>query len=388
VTIAAALDDPAAWNAFVQGADPGSYLQLGPWAEVKRANGWRATRIGVDVADGAGIGAQVLLRRPGPLPWAFAYAPRGPVTAAWRPELVEPFTEAARAALGGGGGRVSHLRVDPEVELDGPFDDGGSLRAALRASGWRPASPIQPASTRLIDLRADETTLWSDLRKKWRQYVNRARTGGVTVEDAGAEALGTFYEIYRETAARAGFLIRTEAAYRDIWEAYRPLGLARLLIARHPGGEPAAALFLIRCGTRVVEPYGGMTAAGAESRANYLLKWEAIRSSREAGAATYDLWGLAHPGIAHFKAGFGGREVRYIGAWDLVLDRLGRSVYGIAQRGRVWVERRRHGLGRGTATAPGTGGDGGGEADGAIRETRDGAAGGARDGTGDRASGA
>jgi peptidoglycan pentaglycine glycine transferase (the first glycine) len=387
-TIAAALDDPAAWNAFVQGADPGSYLQLGPWAEVKRANGWRATRIGVDVADGAAIGAQVLLRRPGPLPWAFAYAPRGPVTAAWRPELVEPFTEAARVALSRGGGRVSHLRVDPEVELDGPLDDGGSLRAALRASGWRPASPIQPAATRLIDLRADETTLWSDLRKKWRQYVNRARSGGVTVEDAGAEALGTFYEIYRETAARAGFLIRTEAAYRDIWEAYRPLGLARLLIARHPGGEPAAALFLIRCGTRVVEPYGGMTAAGADSRANYLLKWEAIRSSREAGAATYDLWGLAHPGIAHFKAGFGGREVRYIGAWDLVLDRLGRSVYGIAQRGRVWVERRRHGLGRGTATAPGTGGDGGGEADGTIRETRDGSIGGAGDGTADRASGA
>jgi peptidoglycan pentaglycine glycine transferase (the first glycine) len=388
VTIASSLDDPAAWNAFVQGADPGSYLQLGPWAEVKRANGWRATRIGVDVADGAAIGAQVLLRRPGPLPWAFAYAPRGPVTAAWRPELVGPFSEAARAGLSGGGGRVSHLRVDPEVEVDGPLDDGGSLRAALRASGWRPASPIQPAATRLIDLRADEATLWSDLRKKWRQYVNRARTGGVTVEDAGAEALGTFYEIYRETAARAGFLIRTEAAYRDIWEAYRPLGLARLLIARHPGGEPAAALFLIRCGTRVVEPYGGMTAAGAESRANYLLKWEAIRSSREAGAATYDLWGLAHPGIAHFKAGFGGREVRYIGAWDLVLDRLGRSVYGIAQRGRVWVERRRHGLGRGTATAPGTGGDGGGEADGASGGAGDGAGDGAIGGTGGRASGA
>jgi lipid II:glycine glycyltransferase (peptidoglycan interpeptide bridge formation enzyme) len=366
VSIAAALDDPAAWNAFVQRSDPGSYLQLRPWADVKRTNGWTSTRLGVDVGDGAtaiSIGAQILLRRPGPLPWAFAYAPRGPVTPAWRPELIGPFTEAARAGLAASGGRVSHLRIDPEVELDGPHDTDAALRAALRAGGWRPAPPIQPASTRLIDLRAEEDALWSDLRKKWRQYVNRARTGGVTVEDAGDEALGTFYSIYRETAARAGFLIRTEAAYRDIWEAYRPLGLARLLIARDRGGEPSAALFLVRCGTRVVEPYGGMTQAGAESRANYLLKWEAIRSSREAGAETYDLWGLAHPGIAHFKAGFGGREVRYVGAWDLVLDRLGRTVYGVAQRGRVWLERRRHGLGRGTAVAPGTGGDGGGEGD-------------------------
>ena len=63
-----------------------------------------------------------------------------------------------------------------------------------------------------------------------------------------------------------------------------------------------------------------MTAAGADSRANYLLKWEAIRTSREQGATSYDLWGLATGGIAHFKTGFGGREVRYIGAWDLTLD--------------------------------------------------------------------
>jgi lipid II:glycine glycyltransferase (peptidoglycan interpeptide bridge formation enzyme) len=56
----------------------------------------------------------------------------------------------------------------------------------------------------------------------------------------------------------------------------------------------------------VVEPYGGMTAAGGESRANYLLKWEAIRTSREQGATSYDLWGLATGGIAHFKTGFGG----------------------------------------------------------------------------------
>ena len=69
-----------------------------------------------------------------------------------------------------------------------------------------------------------------------------------------------------------------------------------------------------------------------------------VRSSREAGATSYDLWGLATGGIAHFKAGFGGREVQYIGAWDLVLDRLGRAAYDSAQRGRVWVERRRHGL--------------------------------------------
>jgi peptidoglycan pentaglycine glycine transferase (the first glycine) len=136
-----------------------------------------------------------------------------------------------------------------------------------------------------------------------------------------------------------------------VWNAFRPAGNARLLFARRPDGEPLATLFLVRSGPRVVEPYGGMTVDGGESRANYLLKWEAIRSSREQGATSYDLWGLATGGIAHFKTGFGGREHHYIGAWDLVLDPLGRQAYERAQQARTWIERRRRGLATGGAAA-------------------------------------
>lgn len=335
--------DPEAWDQFVEASDPGSYLQLSAWAGVKAVNGWSAYRLVVPFGPGR-MGAQILVRRPPPMPWAFAYAPRGPVASDWTPQSVAAFSAQLREALPATAGRVSHLRVDPEIEVDGAHDPDGSLRRALRSAGWRPAPPIQPAATRIIDLRADEVALWGDLRKKWRQYVNKARSAGIQVVDGDGARLSEFYRIYKETADRAGFLIRTEAAYRDVWNAFAPAGRARLLFAQTAAGEPVATLFLIRSGPRVVEPYGGMTAAGGESRANYLLKWEAIRSSRAAGATSYDLWGLATGGIAHFKTGFGGREVRYIGAWDLVLDPLGRAAYGAAQRGRVWWSRRRHGL--------------------------------------------
>ncbi len=344
------MDPTPDWDAFVEASEPGSYLQLEAWARVKAVNGWAAHRIEVP----GSIGAQILVRRPRPLPWGFAYAPRGPVAAAWDEATIGAFSEAVRRDLSGVAGRVSHLRIDPEIELDGPFDPDGALGRALRVHGWRPAPPIQPASSRVIDLRPDEATLFADLRKKWRQYVNKARSGGIVVVDADGDRLGEFYTIYRDTADRAGFLIRTERAYRDVWDAYRPAGRARLLFAQTAEGEPVATLFLVRAGPRVVEPYGGMTTAGAESRANYLLKWEAIRSSREQGATSYDLWGLATGGIAHFKAGFGGLEVRYIGAWDLVLDPLGRAVYEGAGRARVLWARRRHGLsGGGSASAYG-----------------------------------
>ncbi len=350
--------DTERWDAVVAASDPGSYLQLSGWARVKAVNGWSAARIEAAGDDGR-VGAQVLVRRPRPLPWAFAYAPRGPVAAAWTPAAIENFTERLRRDLPAAAGRVSHVRIDPEIEAGGPLDPDGATRRALRRAGWRPAPPIQPNSTRVIDLRPDEETLNADLRKKWRQYVNRARNAGIRVVEAEGDRLAEFYRIYRQTADRAGFLIRTEQAYRDVWEAFRPTGNARLLFAETAGGEPQATLFLVRCGPRVVEPYGGMTEAGGESRANYLLKWEAIRSSKEQGATSYDLWGLATGGIAHFKTGFGGREVRYIGAWDLVIDPLGRLTYETAQRGRVLWARRRHGLGGGGSAAAFGGADAG-----------------------------
>ena len=346
------------WDAFVEASDPCSYLQLSGWARVKAVNGWHAERVLVDRgARSPAIGAQVLVRRPRPLPWAFAYAPRGPVTTAWTPDAIAAFSDAVRTGLRERVGRVSHVRIDPEIERDGPVDADGRVRRALRDAGWRPATPIQPNATRVIDLAADEEALWGDLRKKWRQYVNKARNAGITISPATGTALPEFYRIYRETAERAGFLIRTEQAYRDVWDAFAPTGNARLLFARRPGGEALATLFLVRCGTRVVEPYGGMTVEGGESRANYLLKWEAIRTAKRQGATSYDLWGLATGGIAHFKTGFGGREVRYIGAWDLVLDPLGRQAYERAQAARVWIARRQRGLDGGGNASGFTGGD-------------------------------
>ena len=62
-----------------------------------------------------------------------------------------------------------------------------------------------------------------------------------------------------------------------------------------------------------------MTDAGADARANYLLKWSAIAGFADEGFRTYDLWGLATGGIRQFKEGFGGEEVAYVGARDLAL---------------------------------------------------------------------
>jgi peptidoglycan pentaglycine glycine transferase (the first glycine) len=329
-----------AWDRFVASSPTGAYPQLSAWAEVKRTNGWLPHRLTPE--EGAGVGAQILVRRLGGTPWAIGYAPRGPVAAdRFTEPAVVAFTERVQTLVGAA--RLSHVTIDPEVEAGDP------LAGWLESAGWRPAPAIQPDRTRLVDLDRPEEAVWSDLRSKWRQYVQKARRNGVSIVEPGAEGLADFYRIYVETARRAGFVHRAAVAYERTYRAFARSGGARLLFASLDG-KPVATVMLLTCGRRVIEPYGGMTEAGADSRANYLLKWEAIRSSRERGATIYDMWGLSHPGIEQFKHGFGGREVRYIGAYELVANRPVRVAVGAIQRLRVIVARRSQGVdGRGAA---------------------------------------
>jgi lipid II:glycine glycyltransferase (peptidoglycan interpeptide bridge formation enzyme) len=325
--------DMAAWDRFVAASPSGSYMQLTAWSEVKAINAWRTTRVVVDRPDGP-VGAQVLMHDLGRTPWSIGYAPRGPVAAT--PAGVAAWTDAVRELAARR--RLSHVTIEPQVPT------GEGLEPALEAAGWRLGRTVQDPRTRIIDLDRPEADIWADLRSKWRQYVNKARRDGVAIVEVGKEGIPDFHRIYVETAQRAGFVHRAESAYREVYRAFAARDAARLLLARLPGGEPAAALLLLACGRRVIEPYGGMTAAGGEARANYLLKWEAIRSSRERGFGIYDLWGVAHPGIEQFKAGFGGRELRYVGAWELVVNPLVHGALGGAQRLRVAMARRSQGV--------------------------------------------
>jgi lipid II:glycine glycyltransferase (peptidoglycan interpeptide bridge formation enzyme) len=314
--------DPDAWDAFVAAAPNGSFPQLTAWAEANAPKGWRARRVIADSASGP-VGAQLLIHHLRPGPWSRAYAPRGPVGAVIDAPAIAAFTRAVRAAAAEE--RLVHVTIDPELEAGGPVEGW------LRGEGWEPAGEIQINRTRIIDLHKPEAELWGDLRSSTRWSVNKAGRSGFVVTESGAEGLDDFGALYLETAQRVGF---TPFNFRAVYEAFARRGGARILIARAPGGAPAATLMLLDCGDRVIELYGASSREGAQGRANHLVKWEAIRASAARGIARYDMWGTDEEGVATFKASFGGAERQYIAAWRLVTDARAASLVATADRGR------------------------------------------------------
>jgi lipid II:glycine glycyltransferase (peptidoglycan interpeptide bridge formation enzyme) len=346
------VHDATAWNAFVESAPYHAFPQLWEWGEVRALAGWRPVRLAIGSDEAAPrAGAQLLLRPMPVIGWHLAYVPRGPIgrldDPVVRDALVDGLRELGRVE------RIATVRADPEVGIGQPYG------AALMLPPWRAAPKVQPPITRLIDLSLGTEALRAGLRRKHRQYINKAERAGVTIErfDGGSAAdlvgpaLADFNRIYDLTARRAGFVARAPAYYERVWSLFAPAGRARLSFAV-VDGERVATLFHFLCGDRIVESYGGMTDVGADARANYLLKWSAIAAFADEGFRTYDLWGLATGGIRQFKEGFGGEEIAYVGARDLALRsmpdavlRVGLPAYGLVQRARLRLR------GRGPAPA-------------------------------------
>jgi peptidoglycan pentaglycine glycine transferase (the first glycine) len=353
--------DANEWDAAVERAPYRSFSQLWAWGELRRSGGWTPLRLAVGHRGDAGggerivAGVQLLVRRLPLLRTGFAYAPRGPFgdlddAAVWDALLAAIGRLAARE-------RLATVRLEPEV----PGDSAVGRR--LATPRFRSAPAVQPVVTRILDLAIDEASLLAGMRRKHRQYIGKAQRDGVTVEALGSglpaevlePALADFHRIVAGTARRVGFHARPIDYYREVWGRLAPDGRVRLYFAAR-GGERLATLFVITCGDRAAELYGGSTEDGARRHANYLVKWGAIRALRAEGFTTYDLWGQPTGGIAQFKEGFGGNLVGLAGAHDLVVSRAG----DVAVRGALAARERITGASRGE---PRDGGDHAGERD-------------------------
>jgi lipid II:glycine glycyltransferase (peptidoglycan interpeptide bridge formation enzyme) len=165
--------------------------------------------------------------------------------------------------------------------------------------------------------------------------VRRSQRKGLEVRvltDASDTApIDALHDLVLETQRRAGFPLPPLERYRLAWRALGGAGRASILEARR-GDELLASGMLVVEGDRSFYLFSGSRREDAgepKHYASYLLQWEMMRRARDLGSRLHDLWGIAPPGagpehawhgVGLFKKGFGGREVRWAGTWDIVID--------------------------------------------------------------------
>ena len=334
-------DAPRSFDELLLRFERPHVLQTSHWAALK-APLWEAERLAWGPDDRPRAAAAILTRRLPRLPVRIQYVPKGPVArqdmAAWR-EALAGLEERARAS------GALFIKIDPDVDAESEF--GKALMAELRARGWVfSAEQIQFRNTMLSDLTAGEDALLAGMKQKTRYNVRLAARRGVRV--SASDDFETFYALYRETAARDRFLIRPKAYYLAVMSRMQTAGLGQLLLA-DVEGEPVAGLFLFRFGPTAWYFYGASSGRHRKLMPTYLLQWEAMRWAMNQGCAVYDWWGAPNElseddpmwGVYRFKAGFGGRFTRWIGAWDYApRPALYRAYTRLMPRVLDWMRRR------------------------------------------------
>ena len=310
---------PEAWDEFVAADERGHLLQTWAWGEMKRPFGWTPVRLAVEQDGVLAVGAQVLYRHMGP--FTLGYIPKGPVLAHEDAQLVEGLMRAIHARSRRM--RAISLKVEPEWR-----EEDAQRREWLAAHGLRPSKEfIQPRSTIIVDLAASEEAILARMKPKWRYNIRLSERKGVEVREGDAGDLQVFHELLRVTGRRDGFAVHSLGYYRRAFELFQPSGRVRLFMA-HYQGRPLAGLIAYAFNRQSWYMYGASSDSGRELMPNHQLQWRAMCWAKALGCRQYDLWGIPDTegdpatasleGVGRFKAGFGGRAVRYVGAYDHV----------------------------------------------------------------------
>jgi len=257
------------------------------------------------------------------------------------------------------------IKIDPDLELGtGIPGKAGSNEHQLglivvndlKADGWQfSEEQVQYRNTVLIDLGLSEEELLANMKQKTRYNINLALRKGVSIRTGKPTDIDMLIRMYAETSIRDGFVIRNDTYYREVWNTFmssqhseqNDQPIAEALVAE-VNGESVAGAIIFHFAKKAWYLYGMSRMVHRDKMPNYLLQWEAIKRAKATGCTVYDLWGAPDEfvetdplwGVFRFKEGLGGTIHRYLGAWDLPLNRMLYRLYSKTLPGLLDIMRK------------------------------------------------
>lgn len=268
-----------------------------------------------------------------PLGYCWLWVPYGPLIIPHTSHPASIFNDIAHIAKEE---RAIFARIEPP--LGWPEENINKLSQKWRIKKTK--RRYTPGHSLVLDLQKDEQALLAEMKPKGRYNIGIAKKHGVTVEPwrGDSEGFDAFYEIMKKTGERDEFGIHPEFFYKTLLESFG--AASELLIAREPNhNKIIAGIIIIFYKNTATYYYGASDSAYRNLMAPYLLQWEAIMEAKKRGMKQYDFLGISPPGekthslsgVSEFKKKFGGREVSYPAAFDIVYKPVMYKLYGLSK---------------------------------------------------------
>lgn len=346
-------EDKEKWNNFVL-TNRGSFLQSFEWGEIQESLGRKVFRMWLvdkNIDENTPIFCAQIIKHDLPFGKNYLYIPHGPIyrlgiiekiEEIYKKENINPkeiyldkkanyfydFLEAVKKLCQ----EEKSIFFKMEPVLKSEFHKKMILRTEIKASN----KEIQPSQTIILDLEKSEEELLAEMKPKTRYNIRLAQKHGVEIHRCDSESkeyFDKFLELMSETAERDGFSLHGKESYEKIFDM-RSDDFRNTIYVAVLNGEVLATAMINFFNDKAVYLHGASSSKHRNVMAPYLLHWEIIKKAKAEGIKKYDLWGISDkwPGVTRFKQGFGGKEIKYIGAFDLIVNKFWYQIYSIARK--------------------------------------------------------
>lgn len=309
-----------AWNEFLI-ANNGSFLQSFEWGNFQEQFSAKVWRVEVNKGNERALEAQIIKERAFWL--TYFYIPYGPVfnerfSLQEKQEAFNLFLkniyELAQKQ------KAWFLRIEPIVPL--PKIENFYFRDSLKRN--------QPQRTLVLDLKKSEKELLAALRTRTRYNVRLAQRKGVTIKILNDYA-PVFYHLLKKTGKRQRFSFFPEEHYEKFFRVKSQDFQVKMFLAEYQGKVIVASI-VVFFGNNAISLHTGLDYQQRAIKGAELLRWQVILYAKERGCKLSDFWGIDEkkfPGVSSFKKNFGGKEMEYPLAVDVVFNNTGYQVYKI-----------------------------------------------------------
>ena len=302
------------WDRLSGSARDSNPFQSEAWGRYKRWFGWEPQHWIASADGGRVLCAVQVLKKPLPLGGIALWAPGGPLIGfpdATLEDLERAIPEGIREVCRANRAGYARFYI---LQPAAP-----ETRRILSSLCVVPARRLGSGATVRIDLTLPPEKLLGGMEKKHRYLVRRQEENtlrwGWGTSAALAADLG---RLHLEMAAAKRV---SAAGGQELSGLIREFKNNSRILVGYAGGEPVTACLVLLHGDGAFYWRAAAGRRGREMSASYAMVWQLLNRLKEAGLQRFDFGGILPgmrraAGINHFKQGFGGEIVEYLGEWE------------------------------------------------------------------------
>lgn len=313
------ITDKNTWEKFILSYPDANFLQSWNWGEFHQNLDKTVKRVGF-FSENKLAGVMLCIVECAKRA-TYLTIPGGPLIDWDNPLLVNAFKKTVEEILLDE--KCSFVRVRPQI-----LENEKNNKLFLKLGFKKAPMHLHAELTRQLDLTKSEEQLLSGMRKNTRYEIRKALTLGVKVTSSKHPSdIDNFYKLQTETAKRQDFIPFDKKFLKEQFKVFTKDNQV-ILYTAWLNKKKLAQAFIIFYGNEADYHYGASTKEGRKYPGAYLIQWEAIKEAKKRVMERYNLWGVSPEGqtnhrfygVSVFKRGFGGEDVEYLHARDLVIN--------------------------------------------------------------------